>query len=185
MSRIGKMIIEVPKGVEVKIDGSNISVKGPKGTLTNTTPVGIILDLDAGKLTVKRKSDERLVRSMHGMYRSLVANMIKGVSGGFEKRLELSGVGYRAAKQWNKLVLQLGYSHPVTFDPPAGIEFKVEGQDKVVVSGHDKELVGRIASAIRSSKKVEPYKLKGIKYAGEKIKKKAGKAAKAAGAATK
>jgi large subunit ribosomal protein L6 len=111
--------------------------------------------------------------------------MVTGVSQGFERRLELSGVGYRASKQGSKLVMQVGYSHPLTFDPPAGIEFKVEGQDKVVVSGADKELVGEIASTIKKSKEVEPYKLKGIKYSGEIIKKKAGKAAKAAGAGTK
>jgi len=185
MSRVGKKIIDLPKGVEFKVEGSNVTVKGPKGTLSRQVPGGISVSLDGSKVTVKRSGDESNFRALHGLYRSLLSNMVTGVSQGFERRLELSGVGYRASKQGNKLVMQLGFSHPVTFDPPAGIEFKVEGQDKVVVSGADKELVGEIASSIKKSKKVEPYKLKGIKYSGEIIKKKAGKAAKAAGAGTK
>ena len=185
MSRVGKMIIDLPKGVEFKVEGSNVTVKGPKGTLSRSIPGGISVSLDGSSVLVKRVSDENNFRALHGLYRSLLSNMVTGVSRGFERRLELSGVGYRASKQGNKLVMQLGFSHPVTFDPPAGIEFRVEGQDKVVVSGADKELVGEIASTIKKSKKVEPYKLKGIKYSGEIIKKKAGKAAKAAGAGTK
>jgi large subunit ribosomal protein L6 len=169
----------------MKIDGANVTVKGPKGTLSRQVPVGISVSLDGTKVTVKRSGEENNLRALHGLYRSLLSNMVTGVLQGFERRLELSGVGYRASKQGNKLVMQLGFSHPVTFDPPAGIEFKVEGQDKVVVSGADKELVGEIASTIKKSKEVEPYKLKGIKYSGEIIKKKAGKAAKAAGAGTK
>lgn len=185
MSRVGKKIIELPKGVEVKIDGSNVTVKGPKGTLSRQVPSGISVSLDGSNLTVKRSGDENNFRALHGLYRALISNMVTGVSQGFERRLELSGVGYRASKQGNKLVMTVGYSHPVSFDPPAGIEFKVEGQDKVVVLGADKELVGEIASAIKKTKEVEPYKLKGIKYSGEIIKKKAGKAAKAAGAGAK
>ena len=185
MSRVGKKIIDLPKGVEMKIDGVNVTVKGPKGTLSRQVPGGISVLLDGSKVTVKRSGDENNFRALHGLYRTLLSNMVTGVSQGFERRLELSGVGYRASKQGNKLVMQLGFSHPVTFDPPAGIEFRVEGQDKVVVSGADKELVGEIASTIKKSKEVEPYKLKGIKYSGEIIKKKAGKAAKAAGAGTK
>jgi len=185
MSRVGKKIIDLPKGVEFKIDGANITVKGPKGTLSRSMPDGISVLLDGSKITVKRSGDENNLGALHGLYRSLLSNMVTGVSQGFERRLELSGVGYRASKQGSKLVMQVGYSHPLTFDPPAGIEFKVEGQDKVVVSGADKELVGEIASTIKKSKEVEPYKLKGIKYSGEIIKKKAGKAAKAAGAGTK
>ena len=185
MSRVGKKIIDLPKGVEFKVEGSNVTVKGPKGTLSRQVPGGISVSLDGSKVTVKRSGDENNFRALHGLYRSLLSNMVTGVFQGFERRLELSGVGYRASKQGNKLVMQLGFSHPVTFDPPAGIEFRVEGQDKVVVSGADKELVGEIASTIKKSKKVEPYKLKGIKYSGEIIKKKAGKAAKAAGAGTK
>jgi len=185
MSRVGKKIIDLPKGVEMKIDGVNVTVKGPKGTLSRQVPGGISVLMDGSKVTVKRSGDENNFRALHGLYRTLLSNMVTGVSQGFERRLELSGVGYRASKQGNKLVMQLGFSHPVTFDPPAGIEFRVEGQDKVVVSGADKELVGEIASTIKKSKKVEPYKLKGIKYSGEIIKKKAGKAAKAAGAGTK
>ena len=185
MSRVGKKIIDLPKGVEFTVEGSNVTVKGPKGTLSRSIPDGISVSLDGSSVLVKRGSDENNFRALHGLYRSLLSNMVTGVSQGFERRLELSGVGYRASKQGNKLVMQLGFSHPVTFDPPAGIEFRVEGQDKVVVSGADKELVGEIASTIKKSKKVEPYKLKGIKYSGEIIKKKAGKAAKAAGAGTK
>jgi len=185
MSRVGKMIIDLPKGVEFKVEGSNVTVKGPKGTLSRSIPGGISVSLDGSSVLVKRVSDENNFRALHGLYRSLLSNMVTGVSRGFERRLELSGVGYRASKQGNKLVMQVGFSHPLTFDPPAGIEFKVEGQDKVVVSGADKELVGEIASTIKKSKEVEPYKLKGIKYSGEIIKKKAGKAAKAAGAGTK
>jgi large subunit ribosomal protein L6 len=182
MSRVGKSPIEVPKGVEVKIDGHIVNVKGPKGNLSKTLPECVSIALDGSSLTVKRKDEQNHTKALHGLYRMLVANMIKGVAQGFEKRLELSGVGYRAAKQGSKLSLQVGFSHPVVFDPPAGIEFKVEGTDKIVVFGIDKELVGRLASEIKLTKPIEPYKLKGIKYAGEKIKKKAGKAAKTAGA---
>ena len=185
MSRVGKKIIDLPKGVEVKIEAGNITVKGPKGTLSRSLPAGISVSMDGTKLTVKRDSEDNNVRAIHGLYRALISNMVIGVAQGFERKLELSGVGYRAAKQGNKLVMQLGFSHPVTFDPPAGIEFRLEGQDKVIVSGVDKELVGELASNIKKSKKIEPYKLKGIKYSGEIIKKKAGKAAKAAGAGAK
>jgi len=183
MSKIGKQPVEIPSGVEVKVEKDQVSVKGAKGTLTKLVPEGITIAVEGKNVLVKRSNDLKETKSFHGLYRALIHNMITGVSKGFEKRLELSGVGYRASKQGTKLSLQVGFSHPVTFDPPAGIDFKVEGQDKVVVSGVDKELVGRIASTIKKSKEVEPYKLKGIKYAGEIIKKKAGKAAKAAGAA--
>jgi large subunit ribosomal protein L6 len=185
MSRVGNKLIEMPKGVEIKIEGSNITVKGPKGTLSRHLPEGISASLDGSKLIVKRSSDENNIKAIHGLYRALISNMVTGVSQGFERKLVLSGVGYRASKQGNKLVLQVGYSHPVTFDPPSGIEFRLEGQERVIVAGADKELVGELASSIKKSKEVEPYKLKGIKYFGEVIKKKAGKAAKAAGAAAK
>jgi len=185
MSRVGRKPIDLPKGVELKVDGMNITVKGPKGTLSRSLPEGISVSMDDSKVLVKRSNDENNVRSLHGLYRALISNMVTGVSLGFERKLELSGVGYRASKQGAKLVMQVGYSHPVMFDPPAGIEFRLEGQDKIIVSGADKELVGEIASSIKKSKEVEPYKLKGIKYFGEFIKKKAGKAAKAAGAGTK
>ena len=185
MSRIGKMLIEVPKGVDVKIEGSLISVKGPKGELSRSIPSVISLSHEGSNITVKRSNEINKTRALHGLYRMLIANMVLGVSKGFEKKLELSGVGYRASKQGTKLSLQVGFSHPVVFDPPPGIEFKLEGQEKVLVSGADKELVGRVAAGIRSTKKVEPYKAKGIKYFGEFVKRKAGKAAKAAGAATK
>lgn len=182
MSRIGKMPIEMPKGVEIKIDAGSISVKGPKGTLTRKTPDCIKVAIEGAHLIVTRINDENKVKAMHGLYRALIANMVNGVAKGYEKKLILSGVGYRAAKQGTKLVLALGYSHPVEFIPPAGIEFKVEGQDKVIVAGPDKELVGQIASEIKGSKSIEPYKLKGIKYDGQIVRKKAGKAAKTAGA---
>lgn len=185
MSRVGKKLIELPKGVEVKIEGNRVTVKGPKGTLSRTLPEGISASLDSGKVTMKRINDENNIRALHGLYRALIANMVTGVSQGFERKLVLSGVGYRASKQGSNLVMQVGFSHPVTFAPPAGIEFRLEGQDKVIVAGADKELVGEIASSIKKSKEVEPYKLKGIKYFGEVIKKKAGKAAKAAGAGAK
>ena len=185
MSRVGKKQIVLPKGVEAKIEGGKITVKGPKGTLSRTLPEQISISLDNGLLTLKRSSEENNVKALHGLYRALVANMVAGVAAGFEKKLILSGVGYRAAKQGNNLVLQVGFSHPLTFLPPAGIEFKLEGQDKVTVAGADRELVGEIASKIKKSKEIEPYKLKGIKYFGEIVKKKAGKAAKTAGAATK
>jgi large subunit ribosomal protein L6 len=183
MSRIGKMPIQLPKGVEIKIEGSKITVKGPKGSLSRDLPEGITVVLEGSILHVKRKNDENNIKALHGLFRALIANMVTGVSVGFEKKLELSGVGYRAAKQGAKLSLQVGFSHPVAFDPPKGIEFKIEGQEKVIVSGLDREQVGEIAATIRGVKKVEPYKLKGIKYFGEFVKKKAGKAAKTAGAA--
>jgi large subunit ribosomal protein L6 len=185
MSRVGRKPIDLPKGVEVKIEGSKVTVKGPKGTLLRYLPDGISASLDGGKVIMKRINDENNIRALHGLFRALISNMVIGVSQGFERKLVLSGVGYRASKQGNKLVMQVGFSHPVTFDPPSGIEFRLEGQDKVIVAGADKELVGEIASSIKKSKEVEPYKLKGIKYFGEIIKKKAGKAAKAAGAAAK
>jgi large subunit ribosomal protein L6 len=185
MSRIGRTPIEIVKGVEVKVENGKISVKGPKGTLTKELPACLSIKVEGNVLHVNRSAEDNSARSLHGLFRMLINNMIIGVSKGFEKRLELSGVGYRAAKTGAKLTLQVGFSHPVVFDPPAGIEFKVEGVDKVVISGFDKELVGLVAAEVRSTKKVEPYKLKGIKYAGEFIKKKAGKAAKAAGAGAK
>jgi large subunit ribosomal protein L6 len=185
MSRIGRAPIELIKGVEIKIEGDKIIVKGPKGTLTKNLPAGISFKVEGNVINVTRSQEDNSARSLHGLFRMLINNMIIGVSKGFEKRLELSGVGYRAAKQGTKLSLQVGFSHPVVIDPPAGIEIKVEGTDKIVVSGADKELVGLVAADIRSTRKVEPYKLKGIKYAGEFIKKKAGKAAKAAGAGAK
>ena len=185
MSRVGNKQIVLPKGVEARIEGGKITVKGPKGTLSRTLPEQISISLDNGILTLKRSNDENNVKALHGLYRALIANMVAGVAAGFEKKLVLSGVGYRAAKQGNNLVLQVGFSHPLTFLPPAGIEFKLEGQDKVTVAGADRELVGEIASKIKKSKEIEPYKLKGIKYFGEIVKKKAGKAAKAAGAGAK
>ena len=183
MSRIGKMPIEIPQGVEVKIDGSNVLVKGPKGELKRFCDHQVKVKLVDKQLLVESLNDEAGSRAQHGLIRSLLYNMVQGVSKGFEKSLELVGVGYRAAKQGKKLTLSLGFSHPVEVDPPQGIEFAVEGQNKVKVSGADKELVGQVAANIRDIRKVEPYKGKGIRYAGERVRKKAGKAAKAAGGA--
>lgn len=179
MSRIGKQPINVPKGIEIKIEGILISVKGPKGTLSRKIDEKLKLERKEDQLELVRLSEERRVRALHGLTRTLISNMVQGVSEGFAKELELSGVGYRAALEGKNLVLQIGYSHPVVFNPLPGIEFKVQGQTKVTVLGADKEMVGQVAANIRSSRPVEPYKGKGIKYAGEKVRRKAGKAASA------
>lgn len=183
MSRIGKMPIEIPQGVEVKIDGSWVTVKGPKGELKRFCDHRVKIKLENKTLLVEKISNEGEAWAQHGLIRSLLYNMVQGVFKGFEKNLELTGVGYRAAKQGKKLALSMGFSHPVEIDPPAGIEFVVEGQNKVKVIGPDKELVGQVAANIKAVRPVEPYKGKGIKYAGERVRKKAGKAAKAAGGA--
>lgn len=178
MSRIGKAPIEVPKGVEIKISNREILVKGPKGQLVRSIPEELNIKFENNLLTVLRDCDEKRVKSLHGLYRSLFSNMVKGVSSGFEKILELNGVGYRAALQGKKLILQLGYSHPVEFEAAGGVEFVVEGTNKITVKGVDKELVGRFAAKIRASREVEPYKGKGVQYSGEIVRRKAGKAAK-------
>lgn len=183
MSRIGKQPIAVPAGVEVKILGHEVMVSGPKGKLKQTIDPRIIVKLEEKQVIISRQGEDKSVRALHGLYRALINNMVLGVKDGFTKTLELSGVGYRAAKEGKKLVLALGFSHPVNFDPPEGIEFTVEGQNKVKVSGIDKALVGQIASDIRASRPVEPYKGKGVKYEGEVVRRKAGKAAKTAGGA--
>ena len=179
MSRIGRMPITVPAGVEVTIAENNVvTVKGPKGTLTQALRPEMILEQDGSVIHVKRPSDDKLHCALHGMTRALLHNMVVGVSEGFKKELEINGVGYRAAKAGSKLTLALGYSHPIEINPPAGITFEVDGQTKVSVLGHDKELVGQIAAEIRSLRKPEPYKGKGVKYANEVIRRKAGKAGK-------
>ena len=170
-------MIEVPGGVTVALEDGVVTVKGPKGTLVQDIDPGITIDIENNKVTVSRKSEEKRVRSMHGLYRALIANMVKGVKDGFEKNLEITGVGYRAAKEGKKLVLSMGYSHPVTIEPPAGIDFVLEGQTKIKVTGADKQLVGKIASEIKYVRPVEPYKGKGIRYAGQYVRRKAGKAA--------
>ena len=177
MSRIGKQPITIPSGVEVNLDGSRVSVKGPKGILEQTMHAEMRIVMEDGTLRVERPSDERLHRSLHGLTRTLLANMVEGVTSGFEKRLEIVGVGYRAALKGCDLELSVGYSHPVTFRPPAGIEFEVPAQNRITVRGIDKQLVGEVAAEIRKIRKPEPYKGKGIRYEGEYVRKKAGKAA--------
>ena len=175
MSRIGKRPVVVPGNVKVNIDGQTVTVEGPKGKLVQTLRPEIKVVLEDGVLNVTRSGDDKDERSLHGLSRTLVSNMVEGVSNGFTKSLELVGVGYRAALQGKKLVLTIGYSHPVEIDPPAGIEIAVEGTNKVHVKGADKQLVGDIAADIRMVRPPEPYKGKGVKYAGEKIVRKEGK----------
>ncbi len=181
MSRIGRMPIPLPDGVEVTQDGSHLRVKGPLGTLELTIHPEMKLEREDGTLRVVRPTDEPRHRALHGLTRTLVNNMVTGVATGFTKNLEINGVGYRAQLQGTKLVLALGFSHPVEVDPPAGIEFRVETPTRLAVFGADKELVGQIAAYIRSQRKPEPYKGKGIKYQGEQILRKAGKAGKVGG----
>ena len=176
MSRIGKMPITVPQGVDIKIEGSVVTVKGPNGQLTRTVHNDMILELEDGQIIVKRPSEEKFHKSLHGLTRSLINNMVEGVTKGFQKSLDLVGVGYRAAKQGNKLVLTVGYSHPVEIEPKEGIEIEVPVATKVVVKGADKEAVGALAANIRKVRPPEPYKGKGIKYDTERIRRKAGKA---------
>ena len=178
MSRIGKAPIPLPDKVSVSLHGLAVTVKGPKGELSRTLPDGVQISQDGNTLVVRPTSETRRSRERHGLCRTLVANMVEGVSTGYRKELEINGVGYRAAKAGSKLTLALGYSHPIEINPPAGITFEVDGQTKVSVLGHDKELVGQIAAEIRSLRKPEPYKGKGVKYANEVIRRKAGKAGK-------
>ncbi|MEN6393878.1 MAG: 50S ribosomal protein L6 [Anaerolineaceae bacterium] len=179
MSRIGRMPVVIPKGVDVEIDGSNIRVKGPKGAIEQTFPSDMIISKNDGEIIVQRPSDERTHRSLHGMTRALIHNMVVGVSTGFEKILEINGVGYRADMDGKNLVLYVGYSHPVTMEPPSGISFEVEAKTRQIkVLGYDKQLVGQVAADIRKVRPPEPYKGKGIKYLDEKIRRKAGKAGK-------
>ena len=178
MSRIGKLPIPVPAGVEVKIDGQVVEVKGPKGTLTHTVPAPIAVALEESTVVVTRPNDERLARSLHGLTRTLIANNIQGVTEGFTKGLEIVGTGYRVAAKGSALEFALGYSHPITVEPPAGISFTVDGNTKVTVHGIDKQAVGEVAANIRKLRKPEPYKGKGVRYAGEVVRRKAGKAGK-------
>ena len=179
MSRIGNATIPVASGVDITIDGQNISTKGPKGELTYTMPEGISASVDGEELTIARPNDERDSKALHGLARSLVNNMVIGVTEGFRKDLEIIGVGYRAAaKGKNGLDLQLGFSHPVVYTAPDGIEFEVPDQQKISVIGIDKQAVGQVAAEIRAFRKPEPYKGKGIRYVGEHVIRKAGKAAK-------
>lgn len=180
MSRVGKMPIPLPKGVTATIDGSNVSVKGPRGQLAREFHPAISIDQEDGTLNVTRPTDNKLHRSLHGLSRALLANMVTGVSSGFQRVLNIEGVGYRAEVQGANLVLNVGYSHPVTFEPPEGIKFAIDKTGRVVtIDGNDKETVGEIAAKIRRVRPPEPYKGKGILYAGERIRRKAGKAGKA------
>ena len=179
MSRIGKAPITVPSGVEVQIQGRQVAVKGPKGELDIEVPVDITVRQDGDEILVERSDDERRNRALHGLTRSLVNNMVVGVSEGFSKELQIVGVGYRAAaKGSNALELQLGFSHPVNVEAPTGITFDVPEPTRIIVSGIDKQVVGQVAADIRSYRKPEPYKGKGVRYLGEHVARKAGKAAK-------
>ncbi len=180
MSRIGRMPVIVPSGVKVKIQGREVTVEGSKGKLTRVFHPDITIKQEDDKLLVSRPSDVRQHRSLHGLSRSLLNSMIEGVTKGFEKNLELVGVGYRAQKTGNKLVLQVGYSHSVDFEQPAGIEFTLDGTTKIRVAGIDKELVGETAAEIKRVRIPDAYKGKGIKYAGERLRLKPGKAGKTA-----
>ena len=175
--------MEIPKGVEVKVIDGTIQVKGPKGLLSQAYDHKIKIEVKDNKVATICLSNDQKVSALQGLYNSLIKNMIEGVTKGFEKKLEMVGVGYRAAKQGKSLQLQIGYSHPVIIDPPEGIELVTEGTNKITVKGTDKQLVGEIAAEIRQVREVEPYKGKGIRYAGEIVRKKAGKAAKAAAGA--
>ena len=176
MSRIGRMPIEIPAGVTVSQNENTLTVKGAKGELTRTFHPDINIAVEENVITVTRPSDGKEHRSLHGLTRALVANMVTGVHEGFTKTLEINGVGYRAAKQGNKLALTLGFSHPVEMEAPAGITIDVPAPNKIVVSGADKEVVGAVAADIRKWRKPEPYKGKGIRYEGEVVRRKAGKA---------
>ncbi|MCL6612214.1 MAG: 50S ribosomal protein L6 [Peptococcaceae bacterium] len=176
MSRIGKKPIPLPQGVDITIDGTAVRVKGPKGTLEREFHRNIAIRVEDGKVLVERSSDNPADRSLHGLSRTLLNNMVTGVTTGFQKSLELVGVGYRASKQGKKLVLSVGYSHPVEIEPPEGIDIEVPAPNKVIVKGVDKEKVGALAANIREVREPEPYKGKGIKYEGERIRRKAGKA---------
>ena len=178
MSRIGRMPIAVPAGVDVKIDGSTVTVKGPKGTLTRTVSSNITVTLDNGVITVTRPNDLKENRALHGLNRTLIANMVKGVSEGFTKELEINGIGYRAAKQGKDLVLNIGYSHNVIVPEIEGISIEVPSPNKIVISGPDKQKVGQFAAEVRGHRPPEPYKGKGIKYVDEVIRRKEGKAGK-------
>jgi large subunit ribosomal protein L6 len=179
MSRIGRSPIPVPGGVDVQIDGSSVTVMGPKGTLARTLPEQMIIRQEDGTLVVERPDDERQNRALHGLSRSLLANMVTGVSAGFTKELEIVGVGYRAtAAGPNRIDLALGFSHPVHVDAPDGISFEVPAPTRIIVRGVDKEAVGQVAANIRKLRKPEPYKGKGVRYAGERVRRKVGKAGK-------
>jgi len=176
VSRIGKKPISLPQGVEITVKDNMVTVKGPKGTLAQAIPQGITVSKQDDQIVVERAGDSKQDRAYHGLTRALVANMVQGVSTGFERKLELVGVGYRAQLQGKKLVINIGFSHPVEVEPPEGIEFEVPAANKITVKGIDKQLVGNTAAIIRDIRRPEPYKGKGIKYENEVVRRKAGKA---------
>jgi large subunit ribosomal protein L6 len=181
MSRIGRLPITVPSDVDVTIDGRTLTVKGPKGSLTRELHPDITVAREDDRLVVTRPTEQKTHKQLHGLTRTLVKNMVVGVTDGYRKSLEITGVGYRAAKVGEKLQLNLGYSHPIEIAPPTGISFEVENPTHLAVLGIDKELVGQVAAQVRSTRKPEPYKGKGVRYAGEYIRRKAGKAGKIGG----
>jgi large subunit ribosomal protein L6 len=178
MSRIGRLPIDIPAGVSVTIDAQAVAVKGPKGELSLNVKEPIVATLQENQVIVTRPDDERSSRSLHGLTRTLIQNLIIGVTEGFQKQLQVVGTGYRLASKGQAVEFSLGYSHSITVDPPAGITFTVEGNDKLTVSGIDKQAVGEVAANIRKLRKPEPYKGKGVRYAGENVRRKAGKAGK-------
>lgn len=178
MSRIGRAPIAIPAGVDVKVEGTLVRVKGPKGELSREINKDMTVSMENGALRVSRPSDERNHKALHGLTRTLIANMVEGVTKGYSRSLELVGTGYRAAKSGQKLTLSVGFSHPVEFDPPTGIEFTVPAPNQITVSGINKEVVGQVAANIRGVRPPEPYLGKGIKYAGERIRRKEGKTGK-------
>ena len=180
MSRIGKKPITIPAGVDVKLNGSEVTVKGPKGELKNTFNSDINIAIEGSEIIVTRPSDNKEHRSLHGLTRTLIANMVEGVTNGYTKELEVNGVGYRVQKQGKNLVMNLGYSHQVIMEEIPGITIEVPNPNKIVISGADKQMVGQFAAEVREKRPPEPYKGKGIKYAGEYIRRKEGKAAKGA-----
>ena len=178
MSRIGRLPVSIPSGVDVTIDGQTVTVKGPKGELSHEVAAPITVDRGENGIEVSRPDDERDSRSLHGLTRTLINNMVLGVTEGYEKKLEIHGTGYRVQAKGSNLEFALGYSHPITVEPPAGITFAVENQTRFSVQGIDKQLVGEVAANIRKLRKPDPYKAKGIRYAGEHIRRKVGKAGK-------
>ncbi len=178
MSRIGKQPVPIPSGVDVKIDGTTVTVKGPKGELTQTFSEVLAIEIEDGAVLVKRPDDSREARSLHGLTRTLVSNMVTGVSDGYAKNLEIVGVGYRATLKGSDLELALGFSHPVVVVPESGISFEVPAPNRITVRGIDKQRVGQVAAEIRAWRKPEPYKGKGVRYEGEYVRRKLGKAAK-------
>lgn len=182
MSRIGRKPIPVPKGVKVTIDGNTVAVSGPKGNLKTEIDNTLSISVENNDIVLKRSSEEKKVKALHGLWRALVANMVNGVSEGYQKKLEIVGVGYKAEVKGKGIQLALGYSHPIVFIPPAGIKLEVPIPTNIVIAGFDKQLVGQVAAKLRAFRPPEPYKGKGVKYAGEYIRRKAGKTAASAGA---